>query len=265
MLRPRLIVFLLLHNGGLYKTVNFKTPIYIGDPLNVVKIFNDFFVDELFLVDIDATTKDTLPNYDLIANISSVSRMPLCYGGGIKSLQQIEKIISLGVEKISISSAALESSKLIEEGSDMFGSQSIVGCIDIKNSDSTKKYSVYTHNGSKKLEAGLFDIIQKLTNSGIGEIVINSIDRDGTYLGYDIPIIKEVVNNSTVPITVLGGAGSNKDIKELIEISGINGVAAGSLWSFKGSLKAVLPNYPDPIMKNKILNFWLIELFLIIT
>jgi|TARA_B110000090_G_C13378968_1_gene445019 cyclase len=243
--RPRLTVFLMIENGYVRKSVQFKSSVYIGDPLNTVKIFSDFEVDELIFVDISATKENRNPDYGLIKNIASVSRMPLCYGGGINNLDQIEKIINLGVEKISICSAAILNKSLVKEAAATFGKQSIVGCLDIKYSKELKKYQVYTHNGNKNLNLGLESCIEFLVTNGVGEILINNIDLDGTYGGFNLDLISKITELTPVPVSICGGASSYLDIKNLWKNTNISGIVSGSLWSFYENNNTVLLNYPN--------------------
>jgi cyclase len=251
MLRPRIIPSLLIHDNGLVKTVNFKNPKYVGDPINAVKIFNEKEVDELSIFDIDATVLGKEPNYSLIERLASQSMMPLCYGGGVKTVEQAQKIFSLGIEKIALSSAVLQNPSLISEISERVGAQSVIVVLDIK-----KKllggYEVYTHNGKKATGINPFKFAEEAQKLGAGEIVINSIDKDGAMKGYDMDLIAKMREKITVPMTVLGGAGSLDDIEKVIDQHGVIGVAAGSLFVFKGAYKAVLINYPSQIEKNKI-------------
>jgi cyclase len=251
MLRPRIIPSLLIHENGLVKTVNFKNPKYVGDPINAVKIFNEKAVDELAIFDIDATVLGKEPNYSLIERLASQSMMPLCYGGGVKTVQQAQRIFSLGIEKIALSSAVLQNPKLITEISDRVGAQSVIVVLDVK-----KKilggYEVYTHNGKKSTGINPFKFVEEAQKLGAGEIVINSIDKDGVMKGYDMDLITKVREKISLPMTVLGGAGSLQDIEKVIDVHGVIGVAAGSLFVFKGPYKAVLINYPTQLEKNKI-------------
>ncbi|QDP85845.1 imidazole glycerol phosphate synthase subunit HisF [Chryseobacterium sp. SNU WT5] len=251
MLRPRIIPSLLLQDNGLVKTVNFKNPKYVGDPINAVKIFNEKAVDELAVFDIDATAKGLEPNYSLIERIANQSRMPLCYGGGVKTVEQAQKIFGLGIEKIALSSAVLQNPDLITEIADRVGGQSVIVVLDVK-----KKlfggYEVYTHNGKKATGINPFDFAAKAQQLGAGEILINSIDQDGLMKGYDLNLIDKVREKITLPLTVLGGAGSLADIKKVIDKHRIIGVAAGSLFVFKGVYKAVLINYPTKTEKENI-------------
>lgn len=251
MLRPRIIPSLLIHDNGLVKTVNFKNPKYVGDPINAVKIFNEKAVDELAVFDIDATVLGKEPNYSLIERLASQSMMPLCYGGGVKTVEQAQCIFSLGIEKIALSSAVLQNPKLITEISDRVGAQSVIVVLDVK-----KKllggYEVYTHNGKKATGINPFKFVEDAQKLGAGEIVINSIDKDGVMKGYDLDLIAKIREKISLPMTVLGGAGSLVDIEKVIDQHGVIGVAAGSLFVFKGPYKAVLINYPTQLEKNKI-------------
>ncbi len=251
MLRPRIIPSLLVHDKGLVKTVNFKNPKYVGDPINAVKIFNEKEVDELAVFDIDATVLGKEPDYVLIEKLANQSRMPLCYGGGVKTVEQAQKIFGLGIEKIALSSAVIENPNLITQIADRVGSQSVVVVMDIK-----KKllggYEIYTHNGKKATGINPIKFAEEAQRLGAGEIVINSIDQDGAMKGFDMSLIDKISEKITLPITVLGGAGSLHDIKKVIDRHGIIGVAAGSLFVFKGIYKAVLINYPAQKEKEEL-------------
>lgn len=251
MLRPRIIPSLLVHDNGLVKTVNFKNPKYVGDPINAVKIFNEKEVDELAVFDIDATVLGKEPDYALIEKLANQSRMPLCYGGGVKTIEQAQKIFGLGIEKIALSSAVIENSNLITQIADRVGSQSVIVVMDVK-----KKllggYEIYTHNGKKATGINPVKFAEEAQKLGAGEIIINSIDQDGVMKGYDLNLIDRISEKISIPITVLGGAGSLQDIKKVIEKHGIIGVAAGSLFVFKGIYKAVLINYPTKKEKEEL-------------
>lgn len=253
MLRPRIILCLLVHKKGLVKTVNFANPKYVGDPINAVKIFNEKEVDELIVLDIDATVEQRKPDYNMIQNLAVECRMPLCYGGGVKTVEQAKDIISLGVEKVALSSVAIENPSIIPEFSTAVGNQSVVIVLDVKKHKWGKSFEIYTHNGTKptgKTPAEYLDDTRKL---GVGEFVINSIDKDGMMGGYDHSLVDDIKPKINVPLTVLGGAGSLNDIERLIDRYGIIGAAAGSLFIFKGPYKAVLINYPDEKDKKLIL------------
>jgi len=253
MLRPRLIPCLLVHNNGLVKTVNFGAPKYVGDPINAVRIYNEKEVDELVVLDIDASVKGSAPDYQLISHLASECRMPLCYGGGVRTVAQIEKIISLGVEKVAVSSAAVENPALISDAASRVGSQSVVVVIDVKKSGLLRRYEVVTHNASRRTGLNPIEFVRQMADFGAGEIVINSVDRDGEMKGYDLGLIEQVRQAVSLPLTVLGGAGSLDDIKELIGRYGIIGAAAGSLFVFKGRYRAVLINYPNRAEKEALL------------
>lgn len=243
MLEKRVIPCLLLHKGGLYKTQNFKKPTYIGDPINAIKIFNEKEVDELMFLDIDASVENKEPNYKMIEDIASECFMPLCYGGGVKTVDQMKKIYSLGVEKISISSQAVINPNLIKEASSIFGNQSVIVTIDIKK-DFLGKKKVFINNGKKNTKINPMDFVKRVETLGAGEIVVNSIDHDGVMKGYDIEFLKEIKSNIKVPVIALGGAGNLNHIKEVFESSNIDAVACGSMFVYQGPLKGVLISYP---------------------
>lgn len=253
MLRPRIIPCLLIRNNGLIKTVNFSKEKYIGDPINAVKIFNEKLVDELMIIDIDATVKMKEPNFNLIQKIAAESQMPISYTGGIKNLSQIKKIISFGVEKVGISSSAIINPELISDASKEVGSQSVVVVLDVKKKI-FGNYDVYINNGRNKVDYKIENLVEDLTNRGAGELIINSIDNDGMMKGYDMNIIKLIKRVVSVPVTLIGGAGSIDDIKKLVDEFHIIGAAAGSLFVFQGKYKAVLINYPDQNEKKYIYN-----------
>jgi cyclase len=245
MLRPRIIPCLLIHSGGLVKTVRFGAPKYVGDPLNAVRIFNEKEVDELMVVDIDASRYTREPDYKLIANLARECRMPLSYGGGVKTLEQFDRIIGLGVEKVAVSSAAVDDPTLISRAAARVGSQSVVAVIDVKKSGLLRKPEVVTLNATKRSGLEPSSFAAKLQELGAGEIVLNNVDRDGEMNGYDFELIDSVRNAISTPLTVLGGAGSLDDIRSLVSRYGIIGAAAGSLFVFKGKFRAVLINYPS--------------------
>lgn len=245
MLRSRIIPCLLVRNKGLVKTVQFKEGKYVGDPINAVKIFNEKEVDELMVLDIDATKEGREPDFKMIQNLANESRMPLCYGGGVKTVEHAKKIIHLGAEKVALSSAVIENPDLVKEIANAVGVQSVIVVLDVKKKGLFGKYQVYTHNGTKSTGKDPVALAQKFEALGVGEIVINSIDNDGIMKGYDNKLIDMVRSAVNVPMTVLGGAGHLDDIKEIIKKYKVIGVAAGSLFVFKGRYKAVLINYPN--------------------
>ncbi len=244
MLRPRIIPCLLVQNKGLVKTIQFTSPKYIGDPINAVRIFNEKEVDELIVIDIDATKENREPDYKLIEYLAAECNMPFCYGGGIKTVEQAYRILSLGVEKIAISSAAINSPDLISSMAARIGCQSVVVVLDVKKRK-FGGYEVFTNNGIKNTGQNPVDVAVKMQELGAGEIVVNSIDQDGMMKGYDFNIIDKIRNSISIPMTVLGGAGSLDDIGKLFNCYGIIGAAAGSLFLYKGIYKAVLINYPN--------------------
>jgi cyclase len=244
----------LLRDKGLIKTVKFDEDKYVGDPLNAVKIFNEKEVDELMILDIDATIQRREPDFELIKNIAIESRMPLCYGGGVKTVYHAKKIISLGAEKVAISSAAIENPAIISNIAMAVGTQSVVVVIDVKYSGLFKKAEVVSHNGKVSTGLNPTEFAKRCEELGAGEIVINSVDRDGMMAGFDTKIIREIRNSICLPITILGGAASLEDISAAIKEFGVIGVAAGSLFIFKGKYKAVLINYPNISEKKLILS-----------
>lgn len=254
MLRPRIIPCLLVHNGGLVKTVHFKDPKYVGDPVNAVKIFNEKEADELMVLDIDASVRPAEPNFRLIGQIAAECRMPLCYGGGVKSVGQARRIIALGAEKVAISSAALHDSQLIEHVAREIGSQSVVVIVDVRKSVKGAGYEAFTHNGTKPTGRSPADIAQEVEALGAGEVVINSIDNDGMMKGYDLAAARHVRQATRLPLTVLGGAGSLAHVGELIAACGVVGAAAGSLFVFKGVYRAVLISYPTHAQKEELVH-----------
>tara|TARA_B100002019_G_C21139818_1_gene532601 strand:+ start:129 stop:932 length:804 start_codon:yes stop_codon:yes gene_type:complete len=256
MLNPRIIPCLLLDNGGLVKTTNFKSPKYIGDPTNAIRTFNEMFVDELIFLDINASKYGQEPNYALIKKLSSECNMPLCYGGGLKSLNQIEKIISYGVEKIAINSAAFIDTNLISEAIKIFGTQSLVLSVDVRRKVNSfkEKYEIFNVCLNKSKLPKLSSHIKKMQGIGVGEIIVNSVDKDGTMSGYDHDLIDFLKPKINVPFTILGGASDYKDFKDLYKKYGLVGMAAGSVFVFQGQYRAVLINYPNKSEKNSLFN-----------
>lgn len=259
MLYPRIIPCLLVHYKGLVKTVKFKDPKYIGDPINAVKIFNEKEIDELIVLDIDVSTQGREPDYKMIENLAAECRMPLCYGGGIKTIEQAQHIFSLGVEKIAVSSAAVENPSIITLMAEHVGNQSVVVVMDVRKIKLSNKYEIYTYNGTKYTGRNPIEFAMEMQRWGAGEIVINSIDQDGVMKGYDINLINKIREVISIPITVMGGAGTLEDIGNVIQQHGIIGVAAGSLFVFKGKYKAVLINYPTPKEKDLFLNKYFVS------
>ncbi len=256
MLHPRIIVCLLIHKKGLVKTVHFKNPKYVGDPINAVKIFNEKKIDELMVIDIDASVENREPDYKMIENIAVECRMPLCYGGGIKTKEQAKRVFNLGVEKISLSSTVFNNIDSIKEITSEVGKQSVVIVLDIKKK-LFGNYEIFINNGLTKTGMNPIQFIKTLESIGVGEIVINSIDYDGSLKGFDFSILDKIIPTITTPVTILGGASSLENIGEAIKKYGRIGIAAGSLFVFKGKYKAVLINYPNPKEKIELINQYL--------
>jgi cyclase len=249
-MRTRVIPVLLLRNKGLYKTVKFRDPRYIGDPINSVRIFNEKEVDELAFIDISATPSAKGPDFDIIDQIAGEAFMPMAYGGGITNLEQVKRILSLGFEKVIFNTAAFDNPRVLEETSRVYGVQSVVACIDVRKT-LFGRYEIYTHSGAKKRSVGLVDHVKVLERLGAGEIMINSIDRDGTMAGYDVDLIKIVSSNCTMPVIACGGAGSIEHFELGVKHGGASAVAAGSMFVYKGVHRAVLINYPE---RDKLIN-----------
>lgn len=250
MRRPRIIPLLLYSDGGLVKSIQFKKHRYVGDYLNAIKIFNEKEVDELIFIDINASKYQKAPDILLIKEIASECFMPLCYGGGITNVDQIRQIFSAGVEKVAINTSAYLNPELIKEASQLFGSQSIVISIDIKK-DQNDNYWVYTNNGSINTHTNPIEYAKKVQHLGAGELLINSIDNDGTYNGYDIELIHLISQSVSIPVIACGGANSIKDLRNGLK-AGASAVAAGSLFVYYGRLKAVLINFPSQEELNAI-------------
>jgi cyclase len=234
---------LLLRNGGLYKTVQFKDPRYIGDPVNAVKIFNEKEVDELILLDIEATSIKKKPDFKKLKSIASECFMPLCYGGGISCLEDIDKILQVGVEKIAMCSALIETPDVVRKSAVIHGSSTIVGVIDFKRNMFGKATAFIK---SSKINTGIavLELARRVEDMGVGEILLNSIDRDGTMKGYDLEIIQQVSTAVKVPVIACGGAGCLEDFRFAIKFGKASAVAAGSYFVFVGSKRAVLITYP---------------------
>jgi len=254
MLRPRIVPCLLISSGGLVKTRGFKAPKYVGDPINAVKIFNEKQVDELIVLDIDATVTGVEPNYGLIEKMAQECRMPLCYGGGITESSQAFRIMQSGVEKVSLGASAILKPDLLGEISAGAGSQSVVAVLDVRKHKGmfSKGYQAFTHNGKIPRDGNPLEIAANFQRAGAGEILVNSIDNDGEMTGYDLDLARLIAKEVSVPTTFLGGAGSIDHMIELVSACGTVGVAAGSFFVFKGKYRAVLINYPSPEQRDKI-------------
>jgi imidazole glycerol-phosphate synthase subunit HisF len=243
MLLPRVIPCLLLQDGGLVKTVRFKASTYVGDPINAIRIFNDKRVDELILLDITASRQRREPPYALIEEIASECFMPLCYGGGVTSVAQAQRIVNLGAEKIAVNQAALTRPELVRELSAQLGSQSVVACVDVKKSWSGR-YRVFDSARRTLTDRDPFDHADRVVAMGAGEIMINNVDRDGTQQGYDHELIRRLTAGLRVPVIACGGAWTLDHLRTVVRESGASAAAAGSMFVFEGPHRAVLISYP---------------------
>ena len=243
MRETRVIPCLLLKDKGLVKTIKFKNPKYVGDPINAVKIFNEKEVDELIFLDITATTENRKPPFKLLSQIASECFMPFSYGGGIRTLEDIKEILSIGVEKVAINSYAVENTAFIRKVAEYYGSQSIIVSIDVKKAQ-LDKYEIYTHGGRRATKREPVEFAVQMEEMGAGELFLNSVDRDGTMKGYDVELIKKVSDSVNIPVIASGGAGKIEDFRNAVQKGGASAVAAGSLFVFIGPYRAVLINFP---------------------
>jgi cyclase len=243
MLNIRVIPCLLLKDQGLVKTLRFKEPKYVGDPINAIKIFNDKEVDELIFLDISATSENRKPNFKLISDIAQECFMPFAYGGGLRDIEDIQKILKIGVEKVIINSFALENPAFVREVANAFGNQSVVVAMDVKKT-SSNQYLVYTHSGKTPTRWTPVDWARKVVELGAGELFVNSIDNDGTMEGYDLNVLKEISANVNIPVIACGGAGNLNHFRDAIKTGGASAVAAGSFFVFHGKFRSVLITYP---------------------
>lgn len=247
---PRIIPVLLINKGGLYKTVRFKNPKYVGDPVNAIRVFNNKFVDEIIVLDYNATIEKRNPDFGLLEDMASQCFMPLCYGGGIRSTDDISKIIQCGVEKIALNSEAFENYRLVEDAAKKFGSSSVVLSVDVRE-NMFGEYQVVTHSATKAtgLRPDLY--AKQMEDRGIGEILVNSVNLDGTMKGYDLRLIKLISGVVNVPVIACGGAGDINHLKEVYD-AGATAMAAGSMFIFHGKHRGVLINYPDENTLNSL-------------
>ena len=245
MFRPRIIPVLLLNENSLIKSKRFKNYQYIGDPINAVKLFNEFKADELVFLDISSTRNDRLVSLDLVKAVGEEANMPFAVGGGIKSLGDIQAVTSNGAEKVILSSHAIKNPVFIREAANAFGTSTIVVCIDVKK-NLFGKQMVYINNGKINTKIKPIDMAILAERQGAGEIIIQSIDRDGLMMGYDMPLIKDISKNVSIPVIALGGAGHFDHIKECHNNTYANAMAGGSFFVFHGPEKGVLISYPDP-------------------
>lgn len=251
-IRPRIIPTLLIDEGNLVKTKQFKNPNYLGDPINAIKIFNEKYVDEVCVLDITASKRGKDPDMKLLEEMASEAFMPLSYGGGVTSFEQMKEIFSLGFEKIVLNTSLINDVDLVRKATSYFGSQSIVASIDYKSMWGKEK--CYAKDGTQKTEYSPIDLTRNAEELGVGEILLYSIERDGMKKGYDIKTIKQVVEAVSIPVIACGGAGSISDLGECLEETNVHAVAAGSLFVYFGSRDAVLINFPaeNVLIQNSI-------------
>lgn len=254
MLRTRVMPCLLLKGEGLVKTIKFSKERYVGDPINAVRIFNQKEVDELILFDIDVSSQKSGINFPLIERITSECFMPLCYGGGVKSLEDFRKLFYLGVEKVSVSSLLFENPEVVRQAIAIYGSQSIIATLDIKRAKFSKKYRVHTHSAKKKTAYDPLQATRLAYGLGVGEIILNSIDRDGTWDGFDLELVRSVTEAVSVPIVAVGGAGKLEDISMVVKDSGASAVGLGSMAVFQAKDMGVLIKFPKIIELEKLLS-----------
>ncbi len=243
MLKTRVMPCLLVQDGRLVKTIQFKKPVYIGDPVNAIKIYNEKEADELIIADITATVEGRKPPLDLLAEITSECFMPMAYGGGIRTIDDIRAIFKLGVEKVAINSYAAENPAFVSEAARIFGNQSIIASIDVKKT-LFGAYKVFSHHGTKNTGEDPVAYSKRMEELGAGEILLNSIDRDGMMDGYDCELVKKVTEAVNIPVIALGGAGEYADIAKVVQEGGASAVAAGSLFIYQGRIRSVLINFP---------------------
>ncbi|NQW41863.1 MAG: imidazole glycerol phosphate synthase subunit HisF [Bacteroidetes bacterium] len=253
MLQSRAIPCLLLNENGLYKTIQFKNPVYVGDPINAVKIFNEKEVDELIILDITASKQNREPNYELLKHIASECFMPLAYGGGIKNFQQAAKLFELGIEKISLNLSAIENPNLITEITSVYGNQSVIVSIDIKK-NLWGKYGIYSHNGTKNTRLLLNEFIKKVESLGAGELLITNIEKEGTWSGFDIDLLKSLTSLAKIPIIIGGGCGNIQHIADAVNTGKASAVAIGSMAVFQKKGMGVLISFPKSEAIEKLLN-----------
>lgn len=244
MRRIRVIPVLLIQNGGLVKSIQFKKHQYVGDPINAVKIFNEKEVDEIVILDISASQDKRVPNIRQIAEITGEAFMPLAYGGGITRLEEIKEILYKGAEKVILNTSALDHPELITSAAQRFGSQSIVVSIDAQK-NWLGQYKVYRNNGTKNTGINPVELAKQVAKLGAGEIMLSSIDRDGTFGGYDLDLLEQITQAVDIPVIACGGAAEIQDFQQAVSIGGASAVAAGSMFVFQRPHRAVLISYPS--------------------
>ena len=253
MLKTRVMPCLLLKDGRLVKTIKFKNPSYVGDPVNAIKIYNEKEVDELILLDITASIEGRRPPFELLPEITDECFMPLAYGGGIRDLEDMRKLFSLGIEKVAINSYAAENPRFVRKAADLFGSQSIVVSIDLKTS-LLGKSALYIKSGTIKMQYDPVSYAVQMEEMGAGELLLNSIDRDGTMAGYDLDFIRKISDAVSIPVIACGGAGHISDFGKAVKEAGASAVAAGSMVVYQGKARGVLINFPTHGELEAVLN-----------
>lgn len=241
--RPRIIPTLLIDDRDLIKTIQFGERTYLGDPVNAVKIFNRKGIDELSILDIGATRNNREPDFELLKDIASEAFMPLSYGGGIKIVEQIHDLLAIGYEKVVINTGFVENPELVKRASEMFGAQSIVASIDAKKING--KYKCFISDGMEPVDVGPVELAKRAEELGAGEVIINSIDHDGMMTGYDLELVRSVVDSVKVPVIAIGGAGRISDLKTVLVDGHAHAAAGGSMFVYYGRLKAVLITAPS--------------------
>lgn len=244
MLRTRLIPALLLKDNALVKTVKFSSPSYIGDPINTVRIFNELEVDELCFLDITATNEKRLPNFRVLTEIADECFMPLAYGGGLNDFETVRKIFSIGFEKVIINTATHIMPRLVAQIATHYGNQAVVASVDVKR-NFFGRYEVYSHSGKVNTKKNPVEWTKELEQLGVGEILLTSIDQEGTWKGLDVELIKQVTHRVTIPVIAHGGAGTVEHINEIIKTTNVSAVALGSMVVYQQKGMGVLVNFPD--------------------
>jgi cyclase len=253
MYRPRIIPVLLLKNEGLIKTIQFGKERYIGDPINAVHVFNGLKADEIVLLDVEATNQNRPISMDLVRKIAEEANMPFSVGGGICTIEQIAERVAAGSEKVILNTIAINNKKFIQEAALQFGSSTLVACMDVKK-NWLGKYQVCINRGRKSISGSIVEQAKQLEAAGIGEIIIQSVDRDGMMGGYDLELVKQISASVSIPITALGGASGLPDMKNLLNEVSVNGLAAGSMFIYHGARNGILVNYPEKDKMNAFFN-----------
>ena len=250
-MKTRIITVLLLKEQGLVKTIRFKDPTYVGDPINTIRIFNEKEVDEIVLLDIGATPAGAEPNYRMIQDIAGEAFMPVGYGGGITSFEQAKRIFETGIEKVVLNAAMFDQPALIERLIGVYGAQAVVACLDVRK-NFFGRYELYSHGGKRKRPVSLDEHLAALRRLNVGEVIVNSMDRDGTMSGYDLALLRHVTARVEAPVVACGGAATVEDFRQAVD-AGASAVAAGSMFVFRGKHRAVLISYPERKLLTQLL------------